>query len=360
MANTISTFFVPGPTGVSDEILNELTRPLISHRSKEYAELHQEVITRLKTLFNWENYHVFLSTSSASGLMEGVVRNCVNENIAHTICGAFSDKWSNISELNGKKVCKLEIPWGQAIKPAQVKDFLETNKPEAITITYCETSTGVLNPLREICEVIKDVSPETLILVDAVSAFGGAQLEMESWGIDVMLFGVQKTFALPPGLAIAVVSKRAFEKSLTVKNKGYYFNFEVFAKYNEKNNTPDTPAIPLIRALRKQLERIETEGLNKRYDRHKQMMEMVNTWRQKHDIQFFSEEGYQSPTVSTLKVPPNITIETFTQKLKEKGYTVPGGYGQLKDSTFRIGHMGEHTTENIEKLLEAMTEALTI
>ena len=355
----MNTYFIPGPTSVQRDVQLEVLRPAISHRSKEYADLHKDAIDKLKDLFNWHDHHVFLSTSSATGLMEGVIRNCVNKTVLHTICGAFSKRWAQISELNNKTVKKLEVEWGKAIKPKAVKKALIKHKPEAITITYCETSTGVLNPLKKLCKTIRETLPETLILVDATSAFGGAPLKMKEWDIDVMLFSVQKAFALPPGLAIAVVSKRAFEKSKQVKNKGYYFNFEQFAKYNAKNNTPATPAIPVIYALRKQLERMKKEGIKTRYARHKKMLDLVDQWRTTNNFNFFSEKGYQSPTVSTLEIPKNTNVQEFIENLKQRQFTVPAGYGPLKQSTFRIGHMGEHTPENIQNLLNIMTEVLT-
>ncbi|MFA6992539.1 MAG: aminotransferase class V-fold PLP-dependent enzyme, partial [Candidatus Gracilibacteria bacterium] len=166
------TFFVPGPTYVSPEILAELTRPAISHRSRGYAELHKKVVEKLKKLFGWENYHVFLVTSSATGIMEGAARNCVKEEIVHTICGAFSEKWEEISKMSDKKTIKIEVPWGKAIKPAMIESVLSKhvkagNPVEAITFTHCETSTGVLNPVQDLCATVKKLSPETLILVDA-------------------------------------------------------------------------------------------------------------------------------------------------------------------------------------------------
>jgi aspartate aminotransferase-like enzyme len=363
MIKSIKTFFVPGPTGISEEINQELIRPVISHRSQEYKNIQKETVLLLKTLFGWENYNVYLFTSSATGVMEGTIRNCVNEHVIHTTCGAFSEKWAEISEMNDKKTHVLDVPWGYAIKPLQLKKYLLENKNkfplEAITFTHCETSTGVLNPIEDLCKVVKEVSPKTLIFVDAVSAFGGAPLDLEKCGIDIMFFGVQKTFALPPGLSVGVISKRAYEKSLTVKNRGYYFNFEVFEEYAQKDSTPATPAIQIIYALKKQLERISREGVLNRYNRHAQMQTLIEKFCKKQNIEFFSENGFRSPTVSTIKKPENFDIQEIVSQLKEKGYTVPGGYGPLKDLTFRIGHMGEHNEKTIKNLLDDLTQILT-
>jgi aspartate aminotransferase-like enzyme len=180
-------------------------------------------------------------------------------------------------------------------------------------------------------------------------------LDAEKCGIDVLFFGVQKTFALPPGLAIAVVSEKALEKSKTIKNKGYYFNFEVLAEYEEKNNTPATPAIPLIYGLKKQLERIDEETLKKRFERHQNMLDLIKTWSKKTGFEFFAEKDYESPTVSCLIPPKNIKVSDVVENLKTRGFTVPSGYGKLKESCFRIGHMGEHKEEDVKNLLNAIT-----
>jgi len=357
------TFFVPGPTFVSSEVLAELTRPAISHRSRAYGELHGEVVDRLKNLFGWKNYHVFLVTSSATGVMEGVIRNCVEKTVIHTTCGAFSEKWGEISEMNGKKIIKIEKQWGQAIKPEDIEPVLkktieEKNPAEAITFTHCETSTGVLNPIEKLCKSVKKISPETLIFVDSVSAFGGAPADVEKLGIDVLFFGVQKTFALPPGLTIAVVSERALEKSKKIQNKGYYFNFEVLAEYNAKNNTPSTPAIPLIYGLKKQLERMKTESIKNRFERHNQMLDAVKAWSQNNGFKLFAEKGYESPTVTCLIPPEDISVQKLVEKLKEEGFTVPAGYGKLKEQAFRIGHMGENNQKDVENLLVAITNLI--
>lgn len=353
------TFFIPGPTAVAPEILTAMAQPMIGHRGEAYARLHGDVIQRLKTLFGWQDHHVFLVTASASGMMEGAVRNVVHKKLMHTVCGAFSKKWSEISQANGKKVIEVEVPWGKAIKPETITPLLKTQKPEAIAFTFCETSTGVLNPIPELCKTVKKLSPDTLILVDAVSAFGGAPLDVKACGIDVFLFGVQKCFALPPGLTLAVVSPRALKKSLQIKNKGYYFNFEEFAQFNLRNNTPATPAISLIYALQVQLQRIAAEGLQKRLDRHQIMANQVAEWAQKNHFTFFSEEGFRSPTVSVLNIRPDLTVEILTKGMKEKGFTISAGYGPLKKDTFRIGHMGEHTPKSVATLLSALTDLIS-
>jgi len=354
----VNKFFIPGPTKVDDEVLKEMIRPMIGHRSPEYAMLHEKVIGQLKKLFGWENYHVFLVTASATGIMEAAIRNCVDKYVMHTICGAFSEKWAEISELNGKRVLRLEVEWGKAIKPYMVKAILDTERVEAVTITYCETSTGVLNPLKELCRVIRECDPEILILVDAVSAMGGVPIEVEKWGIDVMLFGVQKAFAVPPGLAIGIVSERALEKARSVEGKGYYLNFEVFEKYSKKNNTPTTPAIPQIFALSKQLDRIETEGVAERYNRHSRMQKLIEKWSLEQGFEFFSERKFRSPTISTIEIRKGLKVNDLVNSMKQRGFILSKGYGFLKEKTFRIGHMGEHCEETVENLLKNLVEVI--
>lgn len=350
------TDFTPGPSPMAEDIMMEMTRPTIGHRSKEYATLHEEVLSRFKRLFDWEGYHVYLVTASATGLMEGAIRNCVHNTVMHTTCGAFSERWAEVSQLNGKKVLQVEAPWGQAVKPEMVGAAIKKDLPEAVTFTSCETSTGILNPVKELCESVRQAAPETLIMVDSVSSMGGVPLEMKKWGIDVLFFGLQKCFSLPAGLSIVAISPRAYEKSLLVENRGYYFNFEEFEQYNIKNNTPATPPLPTIYALRRILEIMEKEGLESRYRKHNDMLKLMQKWCAENSFEFFSEKGYQSPTVSAIKIRPDLEVASLVKAMKEKGFILPEGYGKLKSETFRIGHMGNHTVKTLDNLLKAINE----
>ncbi len=348
--------FIPGPTEVRPEILKEMSKPMIGHRSKEFTQLYEKVIPKLKKVL-YTDQKVFLSTSSSTGVMESAVRNCSNKKILSCVCGAFSDRWNKIAEANGKDADRIEVEWGKAIKPEMVDKALSTGKYDAITFVHNETSTGVMNPLEEVAEVMKKY-PDVMFLVDAVSSMVGYKIEVDKLGIDVCLAGVQKCWALPPGLTVFSVSDKALEKAKTVKNRGYYFDFLTFLKYDDKRHqTPATPAISIIYALDKQLDNILAEGPENRFKRHREMAEITRTWTKKY-FGLFAEPGYESPTVTAVKNTRDISVSDLREKLNEKGYAISDGYGKLKQQTFRIAHMGDHTVEDIKKLLSVIDDIL--
>ncbi len=346
--------FTPGPVDVKPEILEAMNQPMITHRSKEYSELHQRVTEKLKRLLFTEN-NVILSTSSASGLMEGAIRNCVKEKCLNLVCGAFGERWCRIAESNGKICEKLEVKWGDPITPDIVKDALSTGVYDAVALTHNETSTGVMNPLKEICDVVKNF--DVTLMVDTVSSMAGVKIEVDKWGIDICLASVQKCFALPPGLALCSISDEALKKAETMENRGYYFDFLEIMKYHKKNQTPATPCIPLMWALDKQMDRIFEEGLENRFKRHEEMGKIIRKWAKKN-FDTFAKEGYESNTVTTVTNTSNINVENMIKKLIEKGYRISNGYGKLKDATFRIAHMGDTEISDVKELLDVIDEVL--
>ena len=231
--------FIPGPIEISPEILDALTTPMIGHRMPEYARLHQGVTDKLKKLMFTED-RVFLSTSSAFGAMEGAVRNLVGKRCANFCNGAFSDKWHNVTLACGKEADAFKVNWGEPITPELVDEALATGKYDAITLIHNETSTGVMSPLPEIAQVLKKY-PDVLSIVDTVSSMSALKIPVAELGIDCCVFGVQKAFALPPGLAVFTASERALERAKEVPGRGYYFDFLEFAAADEKDNTPSTP-----------------------------------------------------------------------------------------------------------------------
>jgi len=348
--------FIPGPTHVRDEILEAMATPMIGHRSKDYMDLQAEVIPKIQKLLYTKN-RIFLSTSSSTGLMEAAVRNCVAKKCLNTVCGAFSKRWHQITVANGKPADKLEVPMGQAITPEMVDEALSSGEYDAITLVHNETSTGVLNPIYEIAEVVKKY-PDVCFLVDAVSSMAGAKIEVDKLSIDVCLAGVQKCFALPPGLAVASVSQKALDRAAQVPNRGYYFDFLVFQKYlDERGQTPATPAIPQIFALNKQMDDILAEGLENRWRRHQEMAAFVQEWARKH-FALYSDERYLSPTVTNIKNTRGISVAALNEELGKRGAMISNGYGPLKEKCFRIAHMGDLTLDDLKWLTEQIEDIL--
>jgi len=351
--------FIPGPVKVNDDVLQQLARPTLGHRGKEYAQLHGETVDILKkVLFTDQN--VFLSTSSASGIWEASIRNCVdfNETVLCTCCGAFSDKWANVAKSCGRNVEELKVDWGQATTPEMIDEKLASGKYAAVTLVYNETSTGLTNPVYQISEMMKQKYPDVLVFVDAVSGMIGLPMHFDDLGWDVAFASVQKAFAIPPGLAVAVVSNRALEKSKNVPNRGYYFDFQQFAKSAEKNQTPTTPNIPHIMALNYQCQKLLAEGMENVWQRHKEMGDYVRTWA-KGKFDLFCDEKYASNTLTTVKNIREINVAETIKAIQEKHNTIFGnGYGKLKEQTFRIAHMGDITIDDLKELLGWIDEEI--
>jgi len=351
--------FIPGPVKVDEDVLKQLARPTLGHRGKEYAQLHGDTVEMLKKILFTEQ-NVFLSTSSASGIWEAAVRNCLrpDETLLTTCCGAFSDKWADVARKCGADVEELKVDWGKAIQPEMIDEKLSTGKYAAITMVHNETSTGLTNPVAEINAMMKEKYPDVLVFVDSVSGMVGLPLKFDEFGWDIAFASVQKALAIPPGLAVAAVSNRALEKSKGVPNRGYYFNFELWAKSAAKSQTLVTPNIPHIMALNYQCHKLVDEGMENVWNRHAEMGELVRAWA-KEKFELFCDEKYASNTLTTIKNSRGINVAQTIAAVQQKHNTIFGnGYGKLKEETFRIAHMGDITIEDLKELLGWIDEEL--
>ncbi len=348
--------FIPGPTHVRDEILQAQALPMIGHRTPEYSALQAEVTPKLQKLL-YTTQRVYLYTASSTGVMEGSVRQASTKKVLNTVCGAFSKRWHQITKANGIPCGKVEVPMGQAITPELVDEALASGEYDAVTIVMNETSTGVLNPVKDIAALIHEKYPDVLILVDAVSCMAGAKIEFDAWGLDVCLAGVQKCFALPPGLTVCAVSDRARERAKQVASPGYYFAYEQMDKKYDKHQTPATPAISLIQALNKQMDDILAEGLENRWRRHQEMAALVQDWAREY-FALYSDERYLSPTVTNVENTRGISVAGLNEELRKRGAIISNGYGDLKEKCFRIAHMGDLTPDDIRWLLGEINDIL--
>lgn len=349
--------FVPGPVDVADEVLQAQAAPMLPHRSKEFEAIYRRASEKAQQLFLTQ-YRVFLTASSGTGLQEAAIRNFVDKKVLSCVNGAFAERWHEVAASNGKETEKLAFEWDQPVAPERVAEAVQRGGFEAVTVVHNETSTGLVNPVREIAAAVRSVAPETLVLVDAVSSLSGAKIEMDAWGLDMVLTSSQKCLALPPGLALGAVSDRAMEKAAKVQNKGWYFDLVRMEKHRLKDSSPATPAMSLIYALDKQLDRILAEGLEARFARHSAMAKRVQDWAEAHDLNMYAPEGFRSQTVTTIKNERGWEVSALNKFLLERGMRIANGYGALKNITFRIAHMGETQMADIEALLEAMEEYL--
>ena len=351
----MSRMFVPGPVDVAEEVLQAQTAPMLPHRSKEFEAIYRRASEKSQGLF-YTKHRVFLTASSGTGLQEAAIRNFVNKHILSIVNGAFADRWWEVAVSNGKDVEKLAFDWDKPASPDVVADTLKRGGFEALTVVHNETSTGLQNPVKEIAEAVRAVAPDTLLFVDAVSSLGGAKIEMDAWGLDMVFTSSQKCLALPPGLALGAVSDRAMEKAKSVENRGWYFDFVLLEKHRVKDSTPMTPAMSLIYALDFQLDRILAEGVEQRIARHAAMAKRAQEWATAKGWPLLAPEGYRSQTLTVVRNPESFDLSAFNKFIAPRGLKLANGYGDLKGKTIRIAHMGEINMNDLEQLLAALDE----
>jgi aspartate aminotransferase-like enzyme len=352
---------IPGPVEVSAKTFQAFCSPMIGHRGQGFKDLYAKIQPQLQQLLSTKQ-RVYLSTSSAWGVMEGAVRNLVQKRVLNCMCGAFSDKWLDVSKRCGKLAEPLQVAWGSPILAEQIEQRLSTGQFDALTLIHNETSTGVMSPIEEIA-ALKKKFPEVMFIVDAVSSMSAVKLDFDALGIDVLLAGTQKAFAMPPGLAVFVCSPAALAKAATATDRGYYFDFVEFQKNAEQDMTPSTPSIGHIYALASKLEDFFAEGLEARYARHLKLAGLTRAWAFKHGFNLFPESGYESVTLTCVNngaKPGSRTVDAAKlQKLvKEQGFLIDGGYGKIKGTTFRISNMGDETEETMNQLYAALDGAM--
>src|SRR5207248_1257462 len=338
--------FTPGPVEVSAKTLAAFSRPMIGHRGEDFKNLYRAVHPKLQILFGTRQ-SVFLSTSSAWGVMEASLRNLVDHGVLCCMCGAFSDKWFDVAKRCGKKAEALQVHWGNHIDQKAVDRQLATGKFDTVSLIHNETSTGVMNPLGEICCTLAKY-PDVALVVDTVSSFSGVKIDMDALGIDVMLTGAQKALALPPGFSLFSVSERAFARAETVQNRGFYFDFMDFKKEQAQWMTQSTPSIGHVHALQFKLEEIFEEGLEARFARHARTNALVHDWVRRTGFDFFAEDGFRSKTLTCVKNNKGIDVLELARKLREKHHLViDPGYGKIRGQTFRLSNMGDDTEETV-------------
>lgn len=335
---------------------------MIGHRGQGFKDLYAAIQPQLQQLL-YTKQLVYLSTSSAWGVMEGAVRNLVFKKVLNCMCGAFSDKWFDVSKRCGKEAEALQVPWGSPIRAEQVDARLATGQFDALTLIHNETSTGTMSPLAEIA-ALKKKYPDVMFIVDSVSSMTAVPIRFDELGIDVLLAGTQKAFALPPGMAVFVCSPAALAKAATAKDRGYYFDLVEFQKNAEQSMTPSTPSIGHVYALQSKLEDIFAEGLDARFARHRKTNQMMRDWAAKHGFTLFPESGYESLTLTCVNngaKPGGRTVDVpKLQKLvKDRGFLIDGGYGKIKGTSFRVSNMGDETEASMGQLFAVMDEAIS-
>jgi predicted phosphoserine aminotransferase len=357
-------FFLPGPTEVRPEILEAMVRPVIGHRGKDMRELLSGMDPALRNLFRTHR-PVYVSTSSATGFMEAAITNLSRRRILCLVGGAFGQRFHKIAERCGRPADTLAVEWGTPHTPELLRETLDADPGayDLVTVVHSETSTGVLNPVNELAAVVREYD-DLLIAVDGVTSVGGAPAEFDAWDLDFLLTGSQKALALPPGLALAAASVRALSRAEGIPARSFYFDLLEFERRAPDFQTTNTPAVSLFYALEAQLARIAQEGLENRWARHEQMAERTWTWvsdlaqRTGREFSLLASEGYRSPTVTSVLLPDGLSGPDIVAAAGARGFTLAPGYGKLKPSTIRIGHMGDHTVGELEEILGVLDEVI--
>jgi len=347
--------FIPGPIEVVQEVLNQQAKPLIGHRSKEFTELYTGIISKLQKYHNTQQWATVI-TASGTLFMDITGRSIVKNRALCCVNGAFSLRAAETIRDCGKTIDILEQPWGKAIKPEMIREKLSKGKYDTVHLCHNETSTGVRNPIYEIGEMLYKEFPEIVYVIDSVSAMGGDKVEPDKIHSDLVYTSSQKAFGLPPGLTIAFASDKAIKRTDEVPNKGQYTDLKaIYDEWLKRQQTPTTPNISLMYALDFQLDRMNKETQEKRYVRHLEMAKWTRTWAKKN-LEIFPEKGYESITMSTITNKLNKNVGDMLKELAKRNIEISNGYGQLKEKTFRIAHMGDLTLKEVQDVCHNIDE----
>lgn len=351
-------FFLPGPTDVHPDVLAAMYRPMIGHRSSGMEDLLKRCAPKLQKLARTSRT-VMVGTTSATGFMEMAVRSGIRKKALSIVNGSFSERFAELVTACDKECVRLDVPLGGFVEPDQLRDALKKNPGvDAVTLAHSETSTGVLQDVAALSKVVHEF-PDVLFLVDAVTSMAGSPVETDAWDLDYVFTGSQKALALPPGLAFGVASPRMLERAKGLPSRGLYFDLITFEKASAKYQPTNTPAISLFFALDVQLVRIDAEGgIEARWKRHDDMRKATEQWVRKVGLSYLPPEGRRSWTVSCIKMPAGKISKDLVSAVKKEGWVIGTGYGGVKDTTFRIGHMGDHTVASLENLLALIQRTL--
>jgi aspartate aminotransferase-like enzyme len=344
---------IPGPTPVPAEVLQALSTPMMNHRGPEYQALQRECIAGLKQLFQTEG-DVLIFPAAGTGGLEAAVTNTLSPGDAalHVTVGVFGERFGDIARAFGCEVTTLAFPYGQAADPDAVARALGERDYKAVLVTHNETSTGVTNDLETIARVVQERG--LLLLVDGISSMLATDLQTDHWGCDVVVGGSQKAWMLPPGLTFVSVGDRAWEAHGRARCPRFYFDFAKMRKSMERDQTPYTPALPLLFGLRVALRLLLEEGLTASFARHQRVARATRAGVQALGLELFAAESHRSPSLTSVRPPEGITPRQLRAAMRERGVVIAGGQGKMEDQLFRIGHLGYVSEIDILATLAAL------
>lgn len=328
----------PGPTPIPPEVLQAMAQPIIHHRAPEYEALFAEVRRDLRLLFQCQN-EVLMFAASGTGAMEGAVVNTLSPGDPVVVVrgGKFGERWAEICEAYGVRVLPVDVPYGKSVDPAAVAAALQREPGvKAVFATHSETSTGAVHDIQALAALVRETP--ALLVVDAITSLGVMDLPMDAWGVDIVVAGSQKALMLPPGLAFAALSDKAWAAVSGARLPKYYFNFAAERKAIEKNQSAYTPAVSLVVGLRESLRLILGEGLPNVFARHERLARATRAGVQALGLELFAE--HPGAACTAVKAPAGIEGGAIVKGFRKRGITIAGGQGSMKGKIFRIAHMG--------------------
>jgi len=348
----------PGPTPIPVEALLAMSRPILHHRAPEYEQIFSEVRDRLKFLFQTST-EVLVFAASGTGAMEAAVVNTLSPGDKALVVrgGKFGERWGEICQAYGVNLEVIDVEWGDPVDPALIEAALKRDPSiKAVFVTHSETSTGTLNDLKAIAQIVSRTP--ALLIADVVTSLGVTDVQVDAWGIDVAAAGSQKGIMLPPGLAFCTVSDKAWGMVARSKLPRFYFDFAAEKKNIEKNQNAFTPAVSLLVALRETLKLIQEEGLANVFARHDRLARATRAGATALGLELYSRAP--TPAVTAIKAPAGIDGGNIVKTLRTKhGITIAGGQSQLKGKIFRISHMGYVDTYDIVTAISALEITLS-
>lgn len=352
---------IPGPVPVLPRIREAMSKPMIFHRGDEFGTMYGEIVELLRTVFQTRN-DPFVLSGSGTCAMEAAIGNLVDKD-TKIVCianGKFGERFADIAGRYTEQVKSLNTTWGGSIDLETVKDALESNNPDVVTMVHNETSTGILNPAREVGKLVK--KHDAIFVLDCVTTIGGDEAPVDDLGADVAIVGSQKCLGAPPGMSAISVSEAAWSSIREKQTNGpFYMDLEAYKKSYGKNQTPYTPAVPLFFALREALEVIKEEGMERRIKRHRTLSKAARAAATGLGLNLFpelNEVSNYSNTVTAIKIPPALTDVQLKGGMKKRGIIVAGGQAELKGKIFRIASMGNITDKDMLKTVQALEEVL--
>lgn len=352
-------FFVPGPTEVRPEILDAMSRPVIFHRSPAMEEIMRRVTAGLSHLFGTRR-PVHIITGSGTAAMESAIRGGAGTRVLSIVHGDFGERFARMAEACGRGVTRLRSELGDVVPLDHIRETLRRGDFDTVTVTHSETATGVLSDLPAIAAIVAERA-DCLLLVDAVSSAGATRIAMDEWGLDAVVSASQKALALPPGLGFSAVSERFLARARELQGRGVYLDPIRYEEFSGKSQSPTTPAVSLIYALDRQLADVELETLDSRFARHRAMADACAAWVDRAEaahlgISMLARRECRSPSVSCIR--SDMRSSAVLQRMREQGFDLGGGQAELTHTTFRIGHMGDHTVAGLEGMLDVLERVL--